>query len=555
MTASTSGAIKHMGIKQALHNRDNKGNIVTDARPTNGQTTLDFLGRTGVKVTQDVANAIGNFDVQGFRYAAVTWLVDNNHPLREFETPAFKDMIAYANPEAAAALWVSHRSVSSYIMRLYTHMEPQVIKLLAGAISKIHISFDGWTFNGGKRGFFGVVAHFADAAGIVRDLPIAIPQLTGAHTGLRIAEVVVEILRRFGITADTVGYFVLDNAAANDTAVAHIGRAFHFDATHRRLRCAPHTLNLVGQMIIFGLDNNAYKNSPDEFATEAQYMRDWRKNGPLGVLIDIVHYIRTPTQSDLFREAQRAVNALPHADACKFLEPVKPVVTRWGSYFNAFERAVTLKDAIDRYAGDHIYNQKRDNVYAQSKGNLLPDAPNWMRSDGLRAADWAVITDYMNVLRPLEATDSLQARGKTGGFGAVYEILPQFEAILKLYEAVLQQFESVDFNENGAPEDNVSINLRAAWKKLDCYYKKLDDTPIYYTACCLPPYYKNYCNNSWRDKPSWISQNEVALQQLWASYKPATAQIRHPEASRTSSLRDSIAALVNAEPTNHDEVA
>jgi hypothetical protein len=60
-------------------------------------------------------------------------------------------------------------------------------------------------------------------------------------------------------------------------------------------------------MIIFGLDNNAYNNSPDEFATEAQYMRDWQKNGPLGVLIDIVHYIRTPTQSNLFREAQRAV--------------------------------------------------------------------------------------------------------------------------------------------------------------------------------------------------------------------------------------------------------
>jgi hypothetical protein len=132
-----------------------------------------------------------------------------------------------------------------------------------------------------------------------------------------------------------VGYFVLDNAAAKDTAVAYIRRAFHFDASHRRLRCAPHKLNPVGQMIIFGLDNDVYNNSPDEFAAEAQYMRDWRNNKILGVLINIVHYIRTPTQSDLFREAQRAVNALPHADARKFLEPVKPVVTRWNSYFDA----------------------------------------------------------------------------------------------------------------------------------------------------------------------------------------------------------------------------
>jgi hypothetical protein len=31
-------------------------------------------------------------------------LVENNHPLREFETPAFKRLIEAANPQAAAAL-------------------------------------------------------------------------------------------------------------------------------------------------------------------------------------------------------------------------------------------------------------------------------------------------------------------------------------------------------------------------------------------------------------------------------------------------------------------
>jgi hypothetical protein len=46
--------------------------------------------------------------------------------------------------------------------------------------------------------------------------------------------------------------FVLDNA--NDTAVAALARTFDFIPFHRRLRCGPHTLNLVGQMIIFGKD-------------------------------------------------------------------------------------------------------------------------------------------------------------------------------------------------------------------------------------------------------------------------------------------------------------
>ena len=62
-------------------------------------------------------------------------------------------MLQAANPEAVTALWTSHNSVSRYVMRLYNHMQPQVVIELSNALSKIHISFDGWTMLGGKRGF------------------------------------------------------------------------------------------------------------------------------------------------------------------------------------------------------------------------------------------------------------------------------------------------------------------------------------------------------------------------------------------------------------------
>ena len=48
------------------------------------------------------------------------WLVENNRPLREFETPAFREMIRFANPMAEAALWTSQNSVSRFVMRLYS---------------------------------------------------------------------------------------------------------------------------------------------------------------------------------------------------------------------------------------------------------------------------------------------------------------------------------------------------------------------------------------------------------------------------------------------------
>ena len=105
------------------------------------------------------------------------------------------------------------------------------------------------------------MAHFATVDGDLVDMPIDLPQLTGAHTGERLAEVVTLTLTTYGITADNVGYFVLDNASNNNTTVAALARYFNFTTAYRRLRCGPHTLNLIGQMIIFGSDQAAYDNT------------------------------------------------------------------------------------------------------------------------------------------------------------------------------------------------------------------------------------------------------------------------------------------------------
>jgi len=50
------------------------------------------------------------------------------------------------------------QALKNYAMRLYRELQPQIVKALSRASSKIHVSFDGWTTKGGKRGFFGVVA-------------------------------------------------------------------------------------------------------------------------------------------------------------------------------------------------------------------------------------------------------------------------------------------------------------------------------------------------------------------------------------------------------------
>jgi hypothetical protein len=83
-----------------------------------------------------------------------------------------------------------------------------------------------------------------------------------------------------------------------------------------------------------------------------------------------------------------------------------------------------------------------------------------MRLTGLLAADWAVVTEYLEVLQLLkEAYLSLEARSRSSKFGVIYEIILQFEAILKLYKLILEPYSGVDFNTTNAPEDYLVINL------------------------------------------------------------------------------------------------
>ncbi|KAI1559541.1 Dimer-Tnp-hAT domain containing protein, partial [Pyrenophora tritici-repentis] len=445
-------------------------------------------------VSQKVANELAGFNTQRFRLAAVSWLVENNHPLSKFETPAFRRLLEAANPLAERALWTSHVSVSQYVARLYKHLKPRVILQLSQALSKVHLSFDGWTTKGGKRGFLGVVAHFVDSRGDLQDLPIALPQLTGAHSGERMAEVVIKTLQDFKITSQSIGYFVLDNAPNNDSTVAILAQEYGFNATHRRLRCGPHTLNLIGQTLLWGKGSAAlFDNDVQELTDEHDFIEEWRRVGPLGVLLSIMNYIKTPQQHKLFEDFQRLAHTeLPSsasADDRKILEPVKPVVTRWNSYYSCFERAVKLQFAVNAYATHHIQRVQREDTFAQSRGNKLSVAQPWMRSDGLTGADWAVITEYMDILKPLKtSTKRLEGRGKSGSFGAIAEIIPIFEYLLTYYEQRVNAYEAVNYNEHDeSPEDHIAINLRAAWQKADDYYSKLDDSPAYYAATILHP--------------------------------------------------------------------
>ncbi|KAF7451186.1 hypothetical protein A1F99_029630 [Pyrenophora tritici-repentis] len=545
VSQSPSAPARHLGEDKKGHGLKPPSKRTTVA--PRKETLLERALQKGC--SQAVANELTNFNIQEFRLAAVTWLVENNLPLSQFESSSFRNMIQLASVEAERALWASHNSVSRYVIRLYNYLLPKVVASLSESMSKVHISFDGWTTKGGKRGYLGIVAHYVDSSGELRDLPIALPQLTGAHTGEAMAEVVMAIFKQFEITVGKLGYFVLDNAHNNNTTINTLALQMGFSATERRLRCGPHTLNLIGQMLLWGEEKESYDNEETERVNEAENMATWRGDGPLGVLLAVINYIKTPQQYALFEKYQKlAIRDQPvnaPTEQHKIKEPVKPVVTRWNSYVSCFERAVELQLAVNGYANYHIQKIETEDAYARSRNNKLPAAPDWMRSDGINAHDWQVIAEYIDVLRPLkQATKRLEGRGKSGAFGAIAEVILVFEYLLGVYEDRLQSYEDVIYDEHTeSPEDHLAINLRAALVKAREYYNKLDLSPAYYAAIILHPRYKSYLDAAWADKPDWLESSNRKFQHLWAEYKSLPKPRLRPKV-RHNDIDDAINSFI-----------
>jgi type IV pilus biogenesis protein CpaD/CtpE len=127
---------------------------------------------------------------------------------------------------------------------------------------------------GGKHGFLGVVAHYVDSKAELRDVLIALPQLTGAHSGEMMAKVVIATLQNFGINVQSIGYFVLDNASNNDCTVKVLAYKYGFNATHQCLRCGSHTPNLVGQTLLWGKDGDAFDSNARELNNKRNFIEE-----------------------------------------------------------------------------------------------------------------------------------------------------------------------------------------------------------------------------------------------------------------------------------------
>ena len=146
----------------------------------------------------------------------------------------------------------------------------------------------------------------------------------------------------------------------------------------------------------------------------------------------------------------------------------------------------------------------------------------------------------------------MMLQGHAGGrFGDIWQVLPAYEQVLRRLEALKIQYPATEppnqadvpstllatFNnseelsygatavatetsDDTTAEHHLSINITIAWQKLDEYYQKLDDNPIYVAAIVLHPRMKwHYLEQRWKERPNWIKASKSAFNSLCLGYQ------------------------------------
>jgi hypothetical protein len=160
------------------------------------------------------------------------WIVHDNIAFNQVESPFFRDFVyELGGIMHGNDLLPTHRTIRDWIIRDFNRFKGIVVEQIQNALSRIHISFDLWTSRS-LLTLCGIVVHFINNTGKLCTFLLSLPELVGSHAGVNIVEYITTIIQDYQIH-DRIGYFVLDNADNNDTAVADLAETFGFDMSER----------------------------------------------------------------------------------------------------------------------------------------------------------------------------------------------------------------------------------------------------------------------------------------------------------------------------------
>jgi hypothetical protein len=211
----------------------------------------------------------------------------------------------------------------------------------------------------------------------------------------------------------------------------------------------------------------------------------------------------------------------PRIKARKPLDLIIDNDTRWLSQLYMIRRALTLRPFVEQLVLKHRQQWEQDNR-SRRTGNLRKSAKEpqiCLEENQLTTNDWDVLDHlakllgfYEDAVKTLEGDGQQRRRkrGWVGSYGNVWEVIQGFEFLLE----VLEDYKKLASEIPDAEHFRININL--GWERLNKYYSRLDETPIYYTALALHPAFRwGYFENEWKDKAEWVTKAKQMVREVW----------------------------------------
>ncbi len=179
----------------------------------------------------------------------------------------------------------------------------------------------------------------------LKTLLLGLPVISN-HSGDEQARVFLILLKDYGIDHDKLGWFVLDNATNNDTAMEELSKSIPFDPRKKILRFTGHMINLAAHSFLYGQDSSKLEIKLRQDQSDVSLLELWRQKGPMGKLHNLVfHITRSTRMTAIFAKCQE--DHLPLADHDRIYSLVRDRGVRLNSTYMMIECAIKLWDSID----------------------------------------------------------------------------------------------------------------------------------------------------------------------------------------------------------------
>ncbi|CAJ0855644.1 2981_t:CDS:2, partial [Entrophospora sp. SA101] len=182
----------------------------------------------------------------------VNWIAMDTLPFTIVESPAFHEFISSLNEKYAIP---SRLSVKNIIVTKFNRARIQIKQQFEKFDSKVSFTTDIWS-NLSNEAFIGITVHYIDNNWNMRNFVLDIIQIQEQHTGINIANKILDIIEEFNLCTKTLA-ITSDNASNMIKGCKDFGEIledtfYNYNFIHQR--CAAHVINIAvkhGMELIF----------------------------------------------------------------------------------------------------------------------------------------------------------------------------------------------------------------------------------------------------------------------------------------------------------------